>query len=492
MGKRKKKTQAQSQPIDALDWAQAYLPAEEFELLQQSLLREIPTSLRINNLKSNPSTLIEQLSNRYGWKTESVPFCDSGFWVRGGETTASSTMEHRMGYYYIQEAASMLPAELFDFNDNSQPLILDMAASPGGKTIHLIDQTGDKGHVIANDASRSRIPALRIVLENWGAIKQGVTCQQGEWFGYAMPDTFDAVLVDAPCSMQGLRSNASHTSRPITENEISALAERQVNLLVSALQSVKVGGEIVYSTCTLSPQENEGVLSAVLDHYPHCVEMVDLQGRLSKTVDGINQIESNPMAADMRRAVRLWPHIFETAGFFCAKLIKTDPIASPVAGNLQGKQNLRELFLSDNEGLKISQLISKQYGLDLPRLMHEQDLGVAIAGGKYYLAAKGLMDVHENLLLVSFGIPLGKPLPDSWQPAHALVSRFGDHFTRNIFTLDDCYLAQWERGEDIRGVCDLKITAGTVVAMRDRTGRNLGRGKMLKDRIKNQLPTRLF
>jgi 16S rRNA (cytosine1407-C5)-methyltransferase len=488
----KKKVEAQSHTVDAYDWAKTYLSAREFTELLDSLQIEIPTSVRINCLKSNPSALIEQLSNRYGWETEAVPFCNSGFWVRGGASAASSTLEHRMGYYYIQEAASMLPAELFDLDSIPEPLILDMAASPGGKTIHLIDRTGDAGLVIANDASRSRIPALRIVLENWGAIKQGVTCQQGEWFGYALPDTFDAVLLDAPCSMQGLRSSVSHTSRPISQNEISALAERQVNMLVSALQSVKTGGEVVYSTCTLSPQENEGVLSAVLERYPQSIVMIDIQERLPKPANGIDHIDGKPLAKEIQRTARLWPHIFDTAGFFCAKLIKTAPIATPEAGNRQTKQNNKRTFINDDDAERIGQQIEKQYGFDLPGLMRRQGLGVAMVGGNHFLVAKDLMGVQENMALDSLGMPLGKTLPESWQPSHALVSRFGDQFTRNIFILDDAHLAQWERGEDIRGVSSAHIPTGTVVAMRDTAGRNLGRGKILKDRIKNQLPTRLF
>ena len=257
MGKKRKQALGETAMIDPAIWAEMYLPAQEQESLQKVLQSAIPASIRINCLKNDPPKMIADLTKRYCWETERVPFCESGYWIRAGGKAPSSTIEHRLGEYYIQEAASMLPAELFDLHGVDKPLILDRAASPGGKTINLIDRTADQGLVIANDASRSRIPALRIVLENWGAINQAVTCQQGECFGHALPETFDAVLLDAPCSMQGLRSSASHKARPISANEITSLAERQVNLLMSALHCVKTGGEVVYSTCTLSPQENE-------------------------------------------------------------------------------------------------------------------------------------------------------------------------------------------------------------------------------------------
>jgi len=248
----------------------------------------------------------------------------------------------------------------------------------------------------------------------------------------------------------------------------------------------------VYSTCTLSPQENEGVLSAVLERYPGSISVVDIKDKLPRMAGGISEAAGKKLADGVERAARLWPHIFDTAGFFCAKLVKTGRISSPETGMTEGRQDLREMFMRDAEGMKIGEQIAEQYGFDLPGVMREQEIGVAIVGGKYFLATKELLRLEEKLALVSFGMPLGKALPESWQPSHALVSRFGDQFTRNVFVLDITYLARWERGEDVRGISDTSIQAGTVVAMRDASGRNLGRGKILKDRIKNQLPTRLF
>jgi len=491
MGKKRKSTHRQQEIIDPFDWARDYLTQSEIKQLEKSLALEIPASIRINCLKSDPIKFIAALEARYGWQADPIPFTTSGFWVRSANSAPSSTIEHRMGYYYIQEAASMLPVELFDLNSSANSLILDMAASPGGKTIHLIDKTRDQALVIANDASRSRIPALQVVLRNWGAINQAVTCQQGEWFGYAMPETFDAVLLDTPCSMQGLRVSASHKVRPITKNEILALAERQINLLSSALQTVKVGGTVVYSTCTLSPHENEGVLNTILERYPGTFQIMDITDRLSKPAPGVGNIHGNPLPDAVTRAARLWPHIFNTAGFFSAKLIKTRPLSQP-------KQNHPEIFdnhinlLGDADAVSIIGQIESQFGIDLQGIMVKQSLTITEDKGNFMLMPKQLLGIHKQLPIHSFGIALGKPLPDCWQPSHVLVSRFGDQFSQNVYTLDDKYLERWNRGEDIRGVSSSTIASGTVVAVRDQSGRNLGRGKILSDRIKNQLPTRLF
>ena len=157
----------------------------------------------------------------------------------------------------------MLPPELFDYDSVEPELVLDLAASPGGKTTHLVDKLGDRGLVIANDASRSRIQALRLALERWGAINIAVTCQPGELFGAWYPGVFDKVLIDAPCSMEGLRTAESHPMRPVTGRERESLSSRQVRLLTGALKAVRVGGQVVYSTCTLAPEEDEAVLLAI-------------------------------------------------------------------------------------------------------------------------------------------------------------------------------------------------------------------------------------
>ena len=100
--------------VDPLSWAQAYLPPDEYRKLLEDLNQPLDISIRINTLKADPKSAIAKWSALYGWKAEPVPFCPSGFWIRSSETPPSSTIEHRLGYFYIQEAASMLPPELFN------------------------------------------------------------------------------------------------------------------------------------------------------------------------------------------------------------------------------------------------------------------------------------------------------------------------------------------------------------------------------------------
>ena len=190
-------------------------------MLQQELEKPLNPGIRLNRIKSQPVT-IDELVSRYNWEIKPVPYCRSGWKVSKSDMPVSQTVEQRFGYYYIQETASMLPPELFDFSANPSHLILDMAASPGGKTTHLADRSGDLGFIIANDNSRERITALKLILQNWGVLNHAITQFPGEMFGLWFPEVFDTVLLDAPCSMQGLRTTASHPMRPVTERKSAA------------------------------------------------------------------------------------------------------------------------------------------------------------------------------------------------------------------------------------------------------------------------------
>jgi 16S rRNA (cytosine1407-C5)-methyltransferase len=479
--------------VDPISWARICLPADEYQALLTSLSQPLDLSIRINILKADPKEAIAKWSALYGWKTEPVPFCPSGFWIRSYESPPSATIEHRLGYFYIQEAASMLPPELFDFSGIEQPFVLDMAASPGGKTTHLASLTSDTGLVIANDGSRSRIPALQVVLGKWGAASQAVTCLPGEAFGTLYPDTFDAVLLDAPCSMQGLRSAESHASRAITLSEIESLAARQLRLLESALRAAKPGGQVVYSTCTLSPQENELVLAVLMQHFPTHFRIEDVSSHLPVPAPALTKIPGENVPDLVRRALRLWPHLLGTAGFFTARLTKLERLPESAASNWRlppvgldfkpvPRKNIQKLasFLKDHNGFSLEELLEKS---TLEVVTHKE---------QYYLISKILNELFKNLPILSAGLPLGKPLKDKVLISHEFVSRFGDKFTTGILTLQDEWVSSWVRGEDIRGYRSKGLPLSEIYAIRDRHGKNLGRGKLLADRLKNMLPTRLF
>jgi 16S rRNA (cytosine1407-C5)-methyltransferase len=477
----------------ALKHFQPLLSQDGFAALQAELERPLFPALRANPLKCDTQPSLEAWAGRYGWQLRPVPFCETGRWVISSETPISQTIEHRMGFYYIQDASSMLPAELFDFDGLDSPLVLDLAASPGGKTTHLLSRTGDRGLVLGNDSSQERIAALRIVLQNWGAVSSAVTHFPGEKFGAWYPDTFDRVLLDAPCSMQGLRPTEGHPLRPITAREQASLSHRQAGLLESALRAVKVGGQVVYATCTLSPEEDEAVLDALLCKFPGAIQVDDLSRRLDRPAPALSQEGGRALDPAVRNAARLWPHIFGTAGFFTARLTRLAPLTG-----LSQEPPSRSLDqvgfkpLSHREASALASRLAEEYGLDVSGQLDRLKVELWRRGDRLYLLPVTYLRNFAHLPTQSAGMLLGEDAPDGFIPSHEWVARFGMHFTAGACRLPAEQLPAWLRGEDIPGRPCGSLFAGRVVAVVDEEGRLLGRGKVLSGRLKNLLPRRLL
>ncbi len=497
MGKRKHSTSISSISSSSIEAAlqrfQPLLSEAEFAALVAELERPLYPALRANPLKCDPQPSLEAWARHYGWQLRPVPFCETGRWVISSENPISQPIEHRMGFYYIQDVSSMLPAELFDFDGLDSPLVLDLAASPGGKTTHLLSRIGDRGLVLANDSSQERIAALRIVLQNWGAASSAVTHFPGEKFGAWYPETFDRVLLDAPCSMQGLRVTEGHPQRPITEHEQAALARRQAGLLESALRAVKVGGQVVYSTCTLSPEEDEAVLDSLLRKVPGAFQVDDLSFRLDRPAPALDGDGTRSFNPAVRNAARLWPHIFGTAGFFAARLTKLAPLPGPPqAPPSRALDQVGFTPLPQRESAAWASRLAELYSLDVAGILANLDLELWRRGEALYLFPLSYLHQFAHLPVQSAGMLLGEDAPEGFTPSHEWVARFGMRFTAGTCRLPAGALPAWLRGEDIPGQPAGSLPPGRVVAVFDEEGRLLGRGKVLSSRLKNLLPRRLL
>ena len=379
----------------ALERYRAILPKIDFIKLSTFLTEPIIPSIRINLLKHDPKVFMQELKKHYGWEMQPIPYCTNGYWVKAPSAEISTTIEHRMGNYYIQDAASMLPVELFNFSHNRQVLILDMAASPGGKTTHLADKTSDHGLIIANDASRARISALRIELQNWGVINAAVTCLNGSYFGEQLPESFDYVLLDAPCSMENLRNTTSHPMRAITSGERRHLANRQLHLLRSAIQAVKPGGQVIYATCTLSPEENETIVAAILDEMQSFITLDDVSDKLPKPAPALIWDGSRKYPDEIKKALRLWPHIFRTSGFFSARFTKTRSTGSKSKTRFPNKKKIHTKNLPQLQKRDVDDLINYFqviYGFDLSTLLKDQSLSLRTRGREIWATPRLVLE----------------------------------------------------------------------------------------------------
>src|SRR3990167_11054259 len=180
---------------------------------------------------------------------------------------------HLMGAFYVQEAASMLPVALLDPKPGER--ILDMSAAPGSKTTQIAAKMQGRGVLIANDIQEKRLWTLKSALHRSGVTNVIVTKKGGQWFGKHMTERFNRVLCDVPCTAQGTVRKDSDALNYFGQENIEKMARLQGQLLEAAIHAAKVGGRIVYSTCTLTPEENEGTVLSVLEKYHDQLEILD-------------------------------------------------------------------------------------------------------------------------------------------------------------------------------------------------------------------------
>ena len=476
----------------ALEDHRRLLSDEEFNLLLQELEKPLYPAIRTNPLKAGPEA-VRAWAGAYGWDLKPVPYCPTGWWINDTAAAPGQPMEHRLGFYYVQDAASMLPVELFDLEPDPNQLILDMAASPGGKTTHLVSRSGDQGLVVANDSSLDRVTALRLVLQTWGAANTAVTNFPGEKFGGWFPETFDRVLLDAPCSMQNLRSTDAHPMRPISARERTALARRQARLLASAFTALKTGGQLVYATCTLAPEEDEAVLDHLLQQYGDAFQILSLAKKLPAPAPGLAGDGSRSFHPDVVRAARLYPHRFGTSGFFCALLSKTRPVESPEYSlplRDLAKTGLERLY--PRESAAICAQLEQAYGFDYLKQMAFQNLALWSRGDQIYVLPEAWIQHFGEIPFQAVGQLLGDSGPDGLAVSHEWLTRFAPRFQDGRVVLDAAQSAAWMRGEDIQGSFSSPDHPAHIAAVFDQQARLLGRGRVFTGRLKNLLPRRVI
>lgn len=475
--------------FEAIERYKPLLTADQYQKLLEEALKPAEIAIRINRLKNiNPQKTADKLSEAYGWQLRSLPYHDSSWQIISAQVPPGQTIEHRLGEYYVQDAASIVPVSLFSHSD--KPLLkLDMAASPGGKTTQLIDLCEDKCFVLANDSSLSRMPALKTVLSNWGAANVAITNYSGEKLGDWFPEKFDRVLLDAPCSMEGLRVSPSHPFRPISASERQRLAQRQLALLISAVKAAKVGAEIVYSTCTLAPEENEMVLDTLLRSYPGIIK-VDTGFSNKFNLAGIQEFEGISFREEVAGSARVWPFSFGTNGFFAVKLVKQVSIPSnQLAKPSRPFQTTGLRALNKDKTSLISNYLSTQFGFDLFSMLSINSLSLMERSNNVYLVPQTYSIYFSELPYYSLGMPAGKWFKDDFQISPEFIQRWGHTFAKGYVTLTKFEQTDWMKGLDIRGRT-FDIPLGSQVLVRSESGQNLGSGKYLRGRLRNLLPNR--
>jgi NOL1/NOP2/sun family putative RNA methylase len=303
----------------------------EAEKLFAALAQPAVTGLRVNTLKVSPEDFWalgfkarerekhEDVSSRpLPFTPQPVPWCPAGF-VIPNDSGAGKHPFHVAGLYYLQEPSAMSVAEALA--PQAGDLVLDLAAAPGGKTTHIAALTNNKSVIIANEIAQGRTKALAQNLERVGSTHAVLTSEEVGKLAKHWGAIFDRVLLDAPCSGEGMFRKSSEALERWSERSVLGCAKRQATLLDDAAKLVKVGGYLVYSTCTFAPEENEMIIAKFLKDYPE-FELceIPLEGASPGRPDWV-PLEWQDTS--LQKTLRLFPHQALGEGHFLAKLQKT-------------------------------------------------------------------------------------------------------------------------------------------------------------------------
>ena len=285
---------------------------EEFKKYSLSFLRR---SIRVNTIKISVPELKKRLEKN--WALEQIPWCKEGFCIehiKKERRDMGNLIEHSLGYFYTQEAASMIPPIVLE--PKGTDVVLDMAASPGSKTTQISALMDNKGILVANDINSERMKPLSLNVQRCGITNCIVTMMYGQRFSGFQ---FDKILLDAPCSGTGTIRKSLKTLRIWNPLMVQRLAHTQKSLIEIAFNNLKPGGTLVYSTCSNEPEENEAVIDFLLNKYENA-KLEEIKLKNIKRSNAILEFEGNEYNEEIKKCLRIWPQDNDSEGFFVAKI----------------------------------------------------------------------------------------------------------------------------------------------------------------------------
>ena len=434
------------------------LPEAFLNNMQKLLGDEYPAFLRA--LDAPPALALRLNPKRREAETSAasyidgpVPWCPEGRYLAPvGEDRPGASIAHAAGAFYLQEASAMASAAALDAKPGER--VLDLCAAPGGKSTQIAAALNGRGLLVSNDPEPSRAQALAGNLERMGAANAVVTCALPRRLADRWPAHFDAILVDAPCSGEGMFRRDPAARDEWNPASPEGCARRQAEILDQAARMLRPGGRLVYSTCTFNETENEGsVLGFLARHTDFAPEDFHLPG-------------VGPSRSGM---LRLFPHRLRGDGHFVARLRRSgDP--SPVGSTNPGRPD-RAIAACvealDREACRLPESIS--------------DMQIVRQGDWLYAVPQACPNLN-GLRVISPGLCLARLGRSHIEPAHALAMAIDPDLARRRFELDESPSLAWLRGEALP--CDSE--RGWTLALH--RGMPLGWGKVSEGMLKNHLP----
>lgn len=302
---------------------------DDFDAFSEAVRRPTPQHVRVNTLRVDIPTVVRNLE-ALGYTAVSEPYCPELLRVERAPvssvtdtdpgpgrklTLMGATLDHALGNIYSQSASSAVAAVALEVEPGME--VLDLCAAPGSKTTFIAQKLEGRGVVVANEPSRKRLTPLYTNLRRLGITNALVTTYSGQ--NFPQRKDFDRILVDAPCSGEGTWRGPNARPNPISEAARERLADRQLKILERGLDVLRPGGVLVYSTCTYAPEENELVVAQAIKNYNLTVLPlgIDLPAQ-----PGLVNWEGQELPEQLALAARLYPHHFDSEGFFVVRLAR--------------------------------------------------------------------------------------------------------------------------------------------------------------------------
>lgn len=389
---------------------------------------------------------------------EKIPYVDNGFYLNYDKVGLHPY--HHAGLIYVQEPAAMAPAECIDIKPDWK--ILDMCAAPGGKSTQIKNKLGANGVLVSNEIIPSRCKILTGNIERLGLENCVTTCMDTSRLASKFEGTFDMVMVDAPCSGEGMFRKDDVAISEWSVQNVKMCAERQADILENAAKALKNGGYIVYATCTFSLDENEMVVDNFLSSHPE-FELVSVkQSVADSTADGV--CFDGCKTENINLCRRFYPHISKGEGQFMAVLHNKLPT-----------ENTKKIA---QKSQKIDKIITDF--LDNTLVEYDQE-NLQISGEKCLYFTPNFV-INDGVAFCK-GVTIGEIKKNYILPHHQFFMALGSHFKRKIeLSPDSDEIKKYLHGEEIETDCDNGWAVVTV------NGCALGGAKVVGGVAKNHYP----
>lgn len=416
------------------------------------------SGLRVNTLKIS----VDDFLSMSPFPLQPIPWASTGFYYEEADAPGKHVL-HRAGLYYIQEPSAMAVAPALAPEPGER--VLDLCAAPGGKTTHLAAFMQGRGILVANEFTPNRAKVLAENVERLGLRNTLVLNESPANLAKVFPAWFDRILVDAPCSGEGMFRKDPDAYKEWSPENVAYCSVRQLDILREAAKMLRSGGKLVYSTCTFSPDENEALMNKFLTDHPEFRLLPLINSELFS--QGMPEWGNN--REDLRRAVRLWPHRLQGEGHFAALLEKTD-------GSIP--RHTRFHPKAPTDAVRLFQSFHKE---SLEMLPFEGQL--LLLKDNLYILPANLPDI-SSLKWVRPGLHLGEVKKNRFEPSHTLAMSLkqSDALRSVSFHSEDPNIYKYLRGETLPS----HTSDGWTLVCVDKYP--LGWGKTVQHTLKNHYP----